>query len=163
MLRLQLSALPLGYPVRNGCEGIRTPSARRHRVYSAARLSNARRTPEWRKVDGSNVRGVSPGYGLASRPITSLATFQMAEGEGFEPPSPFGRQFSRLLPCAIRLSLRLVRTKRTERLPLIRRTIESSQLPNGFFGRWTGVEPAKTGHASIRQVAPTGTPRTITR
>src|SRR5262249_42525176 len=49
-----------------------------------------------RKVDGSNVRGVTPGYGLASRPITTLATFQMAEGEGFEPPSPFGRQFSRL-------------------------------------------------------------------
>jgi hypothetical protein len=60
---------------------------------------------EKRKVDGSNVRGVSPGYGLASRPITALATFQMAEGEGFEPPCPFERQFSRLLPCSVRLSL----------------------------------------------------------
>jgi len=57
----------------------------------------------------------------------------------------------------------LVRTKRTERPPLIRRTIESSPLPNGFLGRWAGAERARTGHASIRQVAPTGTPRTITR
>ncbi len=32
-----------------------------------------------------------------------------AAGEGFEPPSPFGRQFSRLLPCSVRLSRLLAR------------------------------------------------------
>src|SRR5262245_7591061 len=58
----------------------------------------------------------------------------MAEGEGFEPPSPFGRQFSRLLPCAVRLSLRLVRTKRANRPPLMRQSIESSQRTNGLWG-----------------------------
>ena len=46
-------------------------------------------SPGIRKVDGSNVRGVSPGYGLASRPITALATFHLAEGEGFRTPMSF--------------------------------------------------------------------------
>jgi hypothetical protein len=153
----------LGNHERNGCGGIRTPLSDEAPRLQRGPALQLRRTREKRKVDGSNVRGVAPGFGLASRPITSLATFQEAEGEGFEPPCPFGRQFSRLLPCAVRLSLRLVPAKRAERPPVIRRTIESPRLPNGFMGKLAGVDPARTGRASIRQAAPTRIPRTITR
>src|SRR5262249_49233142 len=128
-----------------GVEGFEPPK-RRGTAFTARPGSPTPAHTLKRKVDGSNVRGVSPGFGLASRPITTLATFQMAEREGFEPPSPFGRQFSRLLPCAGRLSLRSVRTERADRPPLLRQTIESSQPTNGLWG--DGPEWSRRGGAT---------------
>src|SRR5262245_62007939 len=90
----------------------------------------------------------------------------MAEGEGFEPPRPFGRQFSRLLPCAVGPSLHSVRTEWTDRPPPMRQTIESSHRTNGLWGdgpessRWEGPRVNKTGGPDLNtsmdnsQIAP---------